>query len=58
MMDVETRQIVREFKPHGEDWKGDAVGEGEFYKVDLFTGDVRIASPVGCGNEIWEDPLV
>ena len=58
MMDVESRQIVREFKPRGDDWKGDAVGEVEFCEVDLFAGDVRLASPPGRGNEIWEDPPV
>ena len=58
MMDVESRLIVREFKPRGDDCKGDAVGEMEFCEVDLLAGDVRIASPPGCRNEIWEDPPV
>ena len=58
MMDVEAQQIVREFNPHGDDWKGDAVGEIDLYKVDLFAGDRRVASPVGCRNEIWENPSV
>ena len=58
MRDVESRLVVREFKPRGDDWKGDAVGEMELCEVDLLAGDVRIASPPGCRNEIWEDPPV
>ena len=58
MMDVETRQIVRTFTPHGDEWSGDAVGERALFEVGVFADDARVSSLAGRWDEVWEDPPV